>query len=502
MSREMDSAAEVERLGALYGSPFRDERPVEQLRQPPCAIESEQSVLGALMIRNDSLPLVADWLRAEDFYRRDHQLIYGAIIESASRDEPFDSVTLGEWFEANGQAELVAGGAYLVELQSTTPSAANIVAYAEIVREKSQLRRLIGLGTDMVNAGFQPDGRRSGEIALAASSEILDMTGGARPRGAKSMRDIAARWFDDLQRRYESGGGMVGLVTPWGGLNRATLGLCPGDLVIVAGRPSMGKSALAVGLTTSAALRGKRVMFFNLEMTDISIFNRCVASVMSIPLKWLRAGGKVEGEDDYWSHVTEGVKRLRDAPVVIDDTPALAVQQIVARAKREHLRQPIDLIIVDHLHLLKLGKGETHRELGDATAALKALGKAIGCPVVLLSQLNRGLESRTNKRPQMQDLRESGAIEQDADVILFLYRDDYYAEREGRESEYPGLVEMFVAKQREGAAGETVWMRDELHIGRLSDYEGEPPKRREVSKPAPRMRNRKVEAAHRADVDG
>ena len=508
----MSPHPEADRQEALYGSrpdpeAFRsrsDDR-IEQLRLPPQSVDAEQSVLGGLMLRPDALPQIADWIKPEDFYRRDHQLIYQAILDCAEVDQPADAVTLGEWFADRGESELVQNGAYLIQLASTTPSAANIVAYAEIVREKAQLRSLIGLGTDLVNGGFQPEGRKSGEIALEASAKIMDMTGGARPRGAKSMRDIGARWFDDLQSRYESGGGMVGLGTPYAKLNRITKGLCPGDLVILAGRPGMGKSATAIGLTTSAALgSGKRVMFFNLEMTDVSIFNRCMASVANIPLAWLRNGGKTEDDgEDYWPQVTQGVRLLRDAPIVIDDTPGLAAQQIVARAKREHIRAPLGMIVVDHLHLMKLsGKDNATREIGDATAALKGLGKALGCPVVLLSQLNRGLEARQNKRPQMQDLRESGAIEQDADLILFLYRDDYYAEREDRESEYPGMVEMFVAKQREGAAGDTIWMRDELAYGRLADQDGPDPQRPERKpKSAARMKTRQTDIPMRADID-
>lgn len=466
-----------------------------QLRTPPQAVEAERNVLGALMLVNEALPRVADWLRADDFYRQDHAAIYAAMLDFAGKGEAFDSVTLGEHFEGDdGSVE----PAYLVELVQATASAANVEAYAEIVREKAQLRRLIGAGTDLVNGAFQPSGRQSGELAMEASSILLAMSDGGRRSGPKAAREVVARWFDDLTRRHESGDGMVGMLTPWTGLNRATLGLCAGDLIVAAGRPSMGKSALAVNLATSAALRGQRVLFFNLEMTDVSILNRCIASVMEIPLRWLRAGGQGAGdESDYWPRATEGVRRLRDAPLLIDDTSNLTTHQIVARAKREHLRAPLGLVIVDHLHLVKLGKGETHRELGDATAALKGLAKALGCPVVLLSQLNRGLEGRPNKRPQMQDLRESGAIEQDADLILFLYRDDYYAEREGRESDYPGWVELSIAKQREGEAGHTVWLRDRLAFGLLEDHDGPAPVRQAAQAQPMRMmtRSRGREAA-------
>lgn len=461
----------------------------------PCAIAAEQSVLGGVMLVNESLAKVSGWLKPEDFYRSDHRLIFQTMLELAETSTPLDVVTLGEWFEANGLAEQVAGGSYLIELASTTPSAANVEAYAEIVKEQSQLRQLVESGTQLVNNALAPSGRRADEIALEVSSSLLTMTGGTKRRGAKGMREVGSRWFDELQRRHERGGGLLGVATPWAKFNRATMGLCAGDLVIVCGRPSMGKSAVAVGLATSASLHGLRTLFFNLEMTDTSIFNRCVASVMGVPLKWLRAGGhdsemSKSDNEELWARVTGGVSRFRDAPLLIDDTPGLSAAQIVARSKREHLRQKIDLILIDHIHLLKLGNGETHRELGDATAAFKALAKSLGCPVVALSQLNRGLESRQNKRPQMQDLRESGAIEQDADLIVSVYRDDYYAEREQRTSDHPGMVELGIMKQREGEAGTTIWLRDRLDIGLLEDYDGDEPRRQAREEKVVRMRTR------------
>lgn len=461
----------------------------------PCAISAEQSVLGGVMLVNESLAKVSGWLKPEDFYRADHRLIFQTMLELAETSTPLDVVTLGEWFEANGLAEQVAGGSYLIELASTTPSAANVEAYAEIVKEQSQLRQLVESGTKLVNNALAPSGRRADELALEVSSNLLTMTGGTKRRGAKGMREVGARWFDELQKRHERGGGLLGVATPWAKFNRVTMGLCAGDLVIVCGRPSMGKSAVAVGLATSASLRGLRTLFFNLEMTDTSIFNRCVASVMGVPLKWLRAGGmdddlSAEENDELWGKVAAGVSRFRDAPLLIDDRPGLTAAQIVACSKREHLRQKLDMILIDHLHLVKLGSGETHRELGDATAAFKALGKSLGCPVVVLSQLNRGLESRQNKRPQMQDLRESGAIEQDADLIVSVYRDDYYAEREDRVSEYPKMVELGIMKQREGEAGTTIWLRDRLDIGLLEDYDGDEPRRQAREEKVIRMRTR------------
>ncbi len=452
-----------------------DDSRMEQWRVPPQSIEAEQAVLGGLMLAPDALVRIADWVRPEDFYRRDHQLIYRAICELAEKPRPYDAVTLGEWFEGQGLGEQVAGGAYLVELASTTPSAANITAYAEIVADKAKLRQLIDLGSIIVNAGFQPEGRDTRDLIAEAQHAIARLAGNPRAGGVKTMQDVAQRWFADLQRRYDEKGALCGLATPWAKFNAMTGGLMPGDLVVPAGRPGMGKSAFAINVATVNALSGKRVLFFNLEMTDISIFNRCIASVTEVPLQWLRKPIDDAPESElYWGRVTEGVRRMRGAGLVIDDTPSLSCGQIVARARREHLRAPVDLIVIDHLHLMPLpGKTRETVEIGEITRDLKALGKELGCPVMLLAQLNRGVEARPNKRPVMKDLRESGSIEQDADLIVFIYRDDYYAEQEDRPSEYPGFVELNIAKQREGVTGR-VWGRSRLDIGRIDDCDDPP----------------------------
>lgn len=455
-------------------------------RELPVSHEAECNVIGGLLLAPEALVRLADWLRAEHFMDRRHRAIFEVISQFAADEKTIDPVIIAEWAEGNAEGQEGRDLAvYVMQLSATVYSAANIVAYAEIVAEQARLRAVIDTAHRLSDAAFNPQGRRADEIAMQASTELLSLSNGAKARGPRSLREIGLRWFDDLQERYADGGGIRGLATPWTRLNSLTMGFNPGDLVIVAGRPSMGKSALAVNLATSAALREKRVLFFNLEMTGESIFSRCVASIGNVPLQWLRAGGK-GGDVDYWPAVTAAVSALRSAPLVIDDTPGLTAQQIVSRAKREHLRGALDLVIVDHLHLVKLGKGDTVRELQEVTGAFKALAKSLGCPVVVLSQLNRSLEGRADKHPQMSDLRESGAIEQDADLILFLYRDDYYAEREERPSQFPGWVELVVAKQREGETGK-VWLRNALAEGRLDDYDGPAPDRVSVqAEPRPR----------------
>lgn len=458
-----------ERMAALYG-----DGNVERLRVPPQAVEAEQSVLGAFLIPGASealWPKVCDWLHAEDFYRRDHQLIFAAVRDLCERSQPCDAVTLGEWFDSQGLAEQVSGGAYLVDLASGTPSAANAVAYAEIVVDKAKLRQLITIGTGMVNDGFQPNGRDTRELIAKAQREVGTLAGNPRVGGIKTTKDVGLRWYAELQRRYSNKGGLLGLPTPWAKFNAMTAGLKPGELIVIAGRPSMGKSALAINIATANAMQSKRVMFFNLEMTDVSIYDRAAASISGVPLQWLRFPN--DEDEENWQKVTTAVRKLNDAGLLIDDEAGLGREQIIARAKREHQRGKLDMVVVDHLHLMPLpGKTRESVEVGEITRDLKALAKYLGCPVILLSQLNRSLEARANKRPMMADLRESGNIEQDADLIVFVYRDDYYAEREGRPSQSPGMVEIIISKQREGETG-TVWARNRLAYGLVEDYEGE-----------------------------
>lgn len=457
-------------------------RNVEHLRVPPHATEAEQAVLAGLMLDNTAIAKVQDWLALDDFYRADHRLIYAGILALAEKREPFDALTVGEWIEGQGQSDMVDGGAYLIELYKGFASVANILAYAEIVREKAAQRALITLGWELADAGFNPAGRESREIVVEAQRSIIALSDNRRIGGAKGMKEIGRSWFAEMQRRYEDKGGLLGLPTPWARFNSMTSGLQAGQLVIVAGRPSMGKSAWAVNVATANALSGKRVLFMNLEMTDVSIYNRAVAAIGDVPLEWLRApkGPDLETENKYWSRIESSVATLSRADLLIDDSPGLRREQIIARARREHLRKPLDLLIVDHLHLIPLpGKTRETVEIGEITRDLKGLAKEFVIPVILLSQLNRSLEARAgSKRPVMSDLRESGNIEQDADLIVFLYRDDYYAAREERSSDYPGMVEIIVAKQREGETGK-VWTQDRLAFGRIDDHDGE------VSTPAP-----------------
>ncbi|MCE7031296.1 replicative DNA helicase [Lysobacter sp. GX 14042] len=430
----------------------RAEQRVDQLRVPPQSIEAEQAVLGGLMLAPDAYDTVADALVDRDFYRRDHQLIFRAIRELAEKNRPFDAVTLGEWFESNGQAELVAGGSYLIELASTTPSAANIRAYAEIVRDKSVLRQLIEVGTDIVNDGFQPNGRESAEILAKAEQEVFAIAeAGAQGRtDFTPMNTALSEAFDVLQKRYDAGGSVTGLPTGYTEFDEMTAGLQPTDLLILAARPAMGKTTLALNMAEHAAIRTKKaVAVFSMEMSASQLALRLISSNGRVNAQRLRSG---QLEDEDWSRVTSAIRMLKEAKIFIDDTPGLSPDQLRAKSRRLKREHDLGLVVVDYLQLMSVPGNSENRatEISEISRSLKHLAKELNVPVIALSQLNRSLETRADKRPVMADLRESGAIEQDADVIVFIYRDDYYNKENSPDK---GLAEVIIGKQRNGPTG-------------------------------------------------
>ncbi|GAB3388235.1 replicative DNA helicase [Lysobacter fragariae] len=487
----IDSHAQIERLVGLYGEsgpdPFktrRDQR-VEQLRVPPQSIEAEQAVLGGLMLAPDAYDRVADQLSDDDFYRRDHRLIYRAIKELAEKKRPYDAVTLGDWFEAQGLASEVAGGTYLIELASTTPSAANIVAYAEIVRDKAVLRQLIDVGTDIVKEGFMPEGRDTNEILVDAQARITRLaTAADRDHGGLVLvRSGLTKVFDALQGFYD-GSVAPGIPVPWESAREIVLGMADTDLIVLAGRPGMGKSIGGVEIADHVARTEGAAAVFSLEMSRDQLMLRMVSARTGIPLQRLRTQSGVE--DHEWELITEAFRELRELPLAIDDTADLSVYQLRHRARRMHAKSKerggkgLRCVVVDYLQLLS-GSGKAdkrHDEISEISRELKKLAKELECPVIALSQLNRSLESRTNKRPMLSDLRESGAIEQDADVIVFFYRDDYYNE----ESNAPGCLEVIVGKQRSGPTG-TAYLRHDLPCSRFTRWDGGRPNYKLKAKP-------------------
>ncbi len=421
------------------------------LRVPPNSIEAEQAVLGGLMLSGEAWDKVADRITEGDFYRRDHALIYRAIGELVNKSMPADAVTLGEWFEAQGIAELVGGSRYILELANTTPSAANIAAYADIVREKALLRRVIDEGTEIAGAGFVPEGRSAMAIIEDAEQRIFALSehGTRAKSGAVRMGDAVKEAYGLLRERHESGGNVTGVPSGLVDLDALTTGFQPSDLIIIAARPSMGKTSLALGFAEHVAINKKKaVAVYSMEMSKAQLAMRSIASVGRVDQQKLRTG---ELDDADWPRVTGAIMQLREAKIFVDDTSALSPTELRSRARRLKRDHDICMVVIDYLQLMAIPETQENRatEIAGISRSLKALAKELNVPVIALSQLNRSVEQRNDKRPLMSDLRESGGIEQDADVVAFIYRDEYY----NRDSPDKGLAEIIISKQRNGPTG-------------------------------------------------
>ncbi len=421
---------------------------------PPHSIPSEQAVLGGLMLAPGALDNVADRLGEDDFYRKDHRLIWRAINELANKGMPCDAVTLGDWFESNGLVEMVGGAGYLIELANSTPSAANIAAYAEIVREKSVLRQLIDAGTSITEDGYRPEGKSVHEVLESAERRVFRIAeSGARgKKDSVSMREAVDAMFAELVARYDDPAALLGLSTGFTDLDELTSGLQPSDLIIVAARPSMGKTAFALNIAETAALGSKKaVAVFSMEMSAAQLMTRMVSGLARIDGQRLQRPRLLAEEE--WARLPRAIEIAREAPIAIVEAPSLSPAELRSRARRLHREHGgLGLIVIDYLQLMHVpGRKNENRntEIAEISRSLKGLAKELNVPVIALSQLNRSLEQRADKRPMMSDLRESGAIEQDADVIMFIYRDEYY----NKESQDKGIAEIIIGKQRNGPTG-------------------------------------------------
>ncbi len=427
---------------------------VDALKVPPQSIDAEQSVLGGLLLDNQRWDFVADKINSEDFYRREHRIIFNAISSLCRENSPADVVTVSEWLEKSGEFETAGGLAYLGSLANNTPSAANISAYATIVRENSIMRQLAQAAGDIGNSAYVPEGRTAGELLDQAEKRILDISEkGARRRGGftklTSLLSVAVERIDAM---FRSQNAITGVPTGFTDLDEMTSGLQPSDLIIIAGRPSMGKTSLAMNIVENAAVGQKLpVAVFSMEMPGAQLAMRMMASLGRINAHHVRTG-KLDDED--WPRLTSAVTLLNDAPIFIDDTPAITPMELRGRARRLKREHGLGLIIVDYLQLMQSTETNENRatEISNITRALKSLAKELDVPLIAMSQLNRSLEQRTDKRPVMSDLRESGAIEQDADVIFFIYRDEVYNE----ESPDKGTAEIIIGKQRNGPTGKVL----------------------------------------------
>lgn len=435
------------------------------LKVPPHSLEAEQSVLGGLMLDNRAWEHIVDRLAETDFYRREHKLIYRAIASLEAQTQPFDLVTLSEELEKTHELDAAGGLAYLGKLVKETPSAANIRAYADIVRERSVLRQLIEVGTDIAGSAFNPEGRNSKELLDSAERSVFEIAeqGARTGKGFVDIRKLLNATVVHIDKLFETGGTITGVSTGFTDFDDKTTGLQKGDLVIVAGRPSMGKTTFAMNIAENAAIGEKKsVAVFSMEMPAEQLAMRMIASLGRIDQKNLRTG---QLNDEDWPRITSAVAILSEAKLFVDDTGALSPGEVRARARRLKREHGLDLIVVDYLQLMQVPGGGENRatEISEISRGLKALAKELEVPVIALSQLNRSLEQRPNKRPVMSDLRESGAIEQDADLIVFIYRDEVY----NPESPDKGTAEIIIGKQRNGPIG----MSRLTFLGRYTKFE-------------------------------
>ncbi|MBU0540952.1 MAG: replicative DNA helicase [Gammaproteobacteria bacterium] len=430
------------------------EQEMTGLRVPPHSLESEQSVVGGLLLDNQAWDKIGDVIRAEDFYRYDHRVIFEHIAKLIDGSKPADVITVYESLQSSGKAEDVGGLAYLNTLATNTPSAANIRRYAEIVRDRAVLRRLITISDDIATTALNPQGKDTKTILDEAESKIFKIAeDGARGAGGfQELQPVLSKVVERIDELYhrDSTSDITGISTGFVDLDGKTSGLQPGDLIIVAGRPSMGKTAFSLNIGEHVAVEeGHAVAVFSMEMGATQLAMRLLGSVGRLDQHRLRTG-RLTDED--WPRLTYAVEKMQNAQLFIDETPALSSMEVRARCRRL-ARQcgQLGLVIIDYLQLMGSSSPGENRatEISEISRSLKGLAKELNCPVIALSQLNRSLEQRPNKRPVMSDLRESGAIEQDADVILFIYRDEVY----NPDSPDKGTAEIIIGKQRNGPIG-------------------------------------------------
>lgn len=439
---------------STVGDEFAQDRQVAQLRIPPHSIEAESSVLGGLLLDNGAWDRVGDLLSERDFYRYEHRLVFTAIGALINGSKPADVITVFEQLQNQGKAEEIGGLAYLNSLAQYVPSAGNIRRYAEIVRERSVLRKLVSASDEISTNAFNPKGRPVAAILDEAEQKIFNIgeEGARNKQGFQAMDTLVVDLLDRVQEMADNPNDVTGVPTGFYDLDRMTAGFQAGDLIVLAARPSMGKTALAINIAEHVALNeGLPVAVFSMEMGAAQLAVRIVGSIGRIDQGHLRTGKLT---DEEWPRLTEAIEKLRTISLHIDESAGLTSSELRANARRLS-RQcgKLGLIVVDYLQLMSgsSSDGENRAtELGEISRGLKMLARELQCPVIALSQLNRSVEQRPDKRPMMSDLRESGAIEQDADIIMFIYRDEYYTKDACKE---PGVAEVIIAKQRNGPTG-------------------------------------------------
>lgn len=417
-------------------------------RVPPQSVEAEQAVLGAMLIEREAISKVAEILRQEDFYREAHRLIYNAAVDLFNKNDAVDLVTVTEFLRKDDKLEGAGGISYITSLANSVPTAANVLYHARIVEEKSLLRQLINAATNIAGLGYEAS-EEVGDILDSAEKMILDVSNRKVGQEFTPIKSIIFEAFDRIQGLYESKGGITGLSSGFKDLDRLTSGLQPSDLILIAARPSMGKTAFVLNIASHVAIREKKtVAFFSLEMSKEQLVQRMLCSEAPIDSQRLRVGD-LEGKD--WQKLVNAADRLSSAGIFIDDTPGITVLEMRAKARRLKIEHDLQFIIVDYLQLMQgsgRNKGSENRqqEISEISRSLKGLARELGVPVIALSQLSRSVESRQVKKPMLSDLRESGSLEQDADIVAFLYREDYY----NPDTENKNITDVIIAKHRNG----------------------------------------------------
>lgn len=418
-------------------------------RVPPQNLEAEQAVLGAILLEAEALITAMEHLRAEDFYSVAHQRIYDAVVGLNEDNKPLDLVTLMSRLQDQGELEEIGGVSYLAKLSGAVPTAANVEYYAQIVAEKAMLRRLIRTATQIVSNGYA-EGEDVGALLNDAEQRILELSNRRAAHGFISIRDVLMEVFEKVEHLYNHKGGVTGIPSGFPDLDKMTSGFQRSDLIIVAARPSVGKTAFALNIAQNVAVRaGETVAIFSLEMSAAQLVQRMICAESNVDAGRMRTGF-LEGDD--WEKLSMAIGSLSEAQVYIDDTPGITVADIRAKCRRLKKEKGLGMILIDYLQLIQ-GRGKAgenrQQEVSEISRTLKQIARELEVPVIALSQLSRGVEQRQDKRPMMSDLRESGSIEQDADIVSFLYRDDYY----DKETEKKNIIEIIIAKQRNGPVG-------------------------------------------------
>ena len=436
-------------------------------RIPPQNIQAEQAVLGAMLLKKDAIAEAAEKLQPEDFYREAHRLVYQAILELFRRDEAADLVTVTEQLKKTDNLEKAGGIAFVTSLANAVPTAANLEYHARIVLEKAQLRNLINTATEIAGAAYE-DAEEIGSLMDEAEKKILAVTGRGNTFDLASIGDLVLDVFSKVEERSKHKNALTGLASGFVDLDRLTSGFQPSDLILVAARPSMGKTAFTLNIATYVAVRLKQpVAFFSLEMSNVQLVQRMLCAEGGIDSQALRSGVL---EQDDWTRLIAASDRLMKAPMFIDDTPGITVAELRSKARRIKAQHGLSLVVIDYLQLMQGRPGRSgdnrQQEISEISRSLKALARELGVPVIALSQLSRSVEARQIKRPMLSDLRESGSLEQDADIVMFLYREDYY----DSETERKNITDVIIAKHRNGPI-DTVQLFFEKRFTKFTNFE-------------------------------